>query len=146
MTDYKAGQRKFDRWLRESHGLTLSVQDNGLQTDSDGWQHFAWTMTVRHGRNGEPYEFPYRAGVAHKGKPTLVDIVGALFSDAQCVAYAQDFTEFCAELGYDSDSRKALDTYQSVQVNNGRLLRLFNVDSLTTLLRQAEPYMEAAGL
>lgn len=146
MTDYKAGQRAFDRWLRDVYGLTLSVRDNGLQTDDDGWQHFAWTMTVRKGRNGAPYEFPYRAGMAHKGKPTLVDIVAALFADARCVAYAWSFEEFCGELGYDTDSRKAEIIYRQIQVHNAQLVRLFDVDSLTALLRLAEPYVEAAGL
>lgn len=146
MTDYKAGQRKFDRWLRESHGLTLAVVDNGLQRDADGWEHFSWTMSVRVGRNGQPYTFLYRAGTAHRAKPTLVDIIGCLISDANCVV-DYDFEEFCDNLGYDSDSHKALVMYDQIRVQNADLLRLFpRFDSLAALLRAAEPYIEAAGL
>lgn len=39
--------------------------------------------------------------------PTIEDVLYCLLADASCVQYGQTFEEFCSELGYDTDSRKA---------------------------------------
>lgn len=148
-TDFRAGQRVFDEWLRNA-GLRLRhTAELGLQTDDTGWEHFAWTLTVANGPATDPssvgFEFPFKQGTAHTKKPTLVDIMAALLSDASCVA-GNSFTEFCDELGYDRDSRKAEETYKQIQVSNGRLLKLFRVSSLGSLVDKAQPLLEAAGL
>lgn len=40
-------------------------------------------------------------------------IVYAASSDASCYDCARDFDDFCAELGYDNDSRRALKIYRA---------------------------------
>lgn len=149
-TDYKKGQRAFNGWL-VGHGLKLAkVTELGLQND-DGWEHFAWTLTVENNYTAYlnpdecSYDFPFKQGTGHTKKPTLVDIMSALLSDAGCVV-GYDFTEFCDNLGYDRDSRKAADIYAQIQVSNGRLLKLFRTTNLSALLAEAQPLMEAAGL
>ncbi len=145
MTNYKAGQREFDRWLRDDHGFRIiRIVDKGLQRNGDGWDHFAWTMGVTSQHTAEVYEFPYMAGTAHKGKPTLIDMIGALLSDAGCATGS--FQDFCADLGYDDDSVKVRNLFDQILVNNGRLLRLFGATSLDALLSTVASRMEAAGL
>lgn len=52
--------------------------------------------------------------------PTLADVLSCIIMDAS--AEGVSFEEWCADCGYDSDSRKALDTYLACQ-SNGRKLR-----------------------
>lgn len=39
--------------------------------------------------------------------PSAEDVEESLVRDAQCVSYGETFEDFCLELGYDPDSRKA---------------------------------------
>lgn len=155
-TDYKSGQRAFNDWL-VGHGLKLvKVNELGLQRDDDGWEHFAWALTVTNYRNSYvkhglqtdegSFEFPFKQGTAHTKKPTLVDITAALLSDAETIINTDSFEDWAANLGYDTDSRKAEETYRQIQVNTGRLLRLFRTTDLAALLKKYEPLREAAGL
>jgi hypothetical protein len=67
-------------------------------------------------------------------KPTLADILYSLQSDANC---AQDtFADFCAETGYDEDSRKALETYLACQAEGVGLRSLgLNLQTLGELFQ-----------
>jgi hypothetical protein len=145
---YAAGQREVLRWLT-GYGIRLKrVNDLGMQRDDDGWDHFAWSVWVENWRGtDEPtqYAFPYRMGLAHTRKPTLVDIMAALLSDASCVV-DRDFEEFCSDLGYDTDSVRAKVLYDTIIVNNAKLAKLFRTTDLGGLLDKYEPLREEAGL
>lgn len=73
----------------------------------------------RHYPNGKPLEFKTRLTLDEKEQrktsrpntPQIEDVMYCLTSDAGCVAYGQSFEDFCAELGYDSDSIKAQKIY-----------------------------------
>lgn len=76
------------------------------------WPHFKWNIDI----NGEQFE--YKTGIGHvkNNKPTIPEIdhvLACLFSDAQCGQ--STFPDFCADFGYDTDSRKALETYLACQ-------------------------------
>jgi hypothetical protein len=146
MDNYKAGQREVMRWLT-AQGIRLKkVEDLGMKRDDDGWEHFAWRLTVENWRGGgASYEFPYMQGTAHTAKPTLVDIMSALLSDASCVL-GRDFGEFCSDLGYDPDSRKAERLYGQIVENNAKVCKLFGTTDLDELIERYEPLREAAGL
>lgn len=45
--------------------------------------------------------------------PDPYDIESCLVLDAQCAMEAADFDDFCANLGYDTDSRKAFEIYNA---------------------------------
>jgi hypothetical protein len=146
-SNYKAGQREVMRWLT-GYGIRLvKVDDLGMARDDDGWEHFAWTLTVENGYHNPPvkYEFPFRQGTAHTQKPTLVDLMSSLLSDASCVL-GNSFDDFCADLGYDPDSRKAEAIYHQIEENNAKLAKLFRTTDLDALLAKYEPLREAAGL
>lgn len=63
-------------------------------------------------------------------KPKIDDVLYALISDYQC---AQDsFNDFCSNLGYDTDSRKALQIYLDCQENGEKLRKTgLNLDKLS---------------
>lgn len=62
--------------------------------------------------NGEKHTCEYRQGTAHYTLPTAKEVLHSLKVDASCVIY-NDFEQFCAEFGYDTDSRKALATFEA---------------------------------
>jgi len=64
-----------------------------------------------------------KAGFLLKVNPTLADVLYCLLSDANGVE--QTFEEWASDLGYDSDSRKALKTYMACQKTRAALLKMF---------------------
>lgn len=137
--------------LLERLETTVTVAYLGYQLDKAGpkpWPHFAWRVTVM--RNGEGYSTDYRTGVAHAKPmpvrfrddlpeharleawrndkrapvwPSVADVVASLASDARSAT--DTFESFCSEMGYDTDSRRALDTYLACQGALNACRRLF---------------------
>lgn len=87
---------------------------------SDDWQDTAdkWIITI-----GKEV-FDYYTGTGHRkgGEPKIPELSSVLYSlvmDAN--ACDESFDDWCLNFGYDTNSRKALDTYLSCQVNATRL-------------------------
>lgn len=70
--------------------------------------------------------------------PEAPDVLHSLFSDAQ--SGNESFAEFCGNLGYDEDSRKALDTYLTCQRIAQDLLRFLGPALYRSLEEEVEPY------
>lgn len=71
--------------------------------------HWIVTLVYEPGiRKTMPVHFSM--GMAHQGKePRTEEVLSCLLSDASCAQ--EDFAEWCSNLGYDEDSRKAERTY-----------------------------------
>jgi hypothetical protein len=113
----------------EAHNVKVTVdEDRGIQTDADGWAHYAYTVTLhvddrsRSGiswRQGTAYKVWQEPNKANKMQGAWVgippknasSILSALLSDSDGADYS--FQEWCADYGYDSDSRKAEATYHA---------------------------------
>jgi|CXWL01.1.fsa_nt_gi hypothetical protein len=96
-----------------------------------------WSCLLHYkGRRMESIE--YHQGSAHKKPPTPADVLFCLISDAQC-ADGHDFEDFCLDLGYSPDSRKALTTYLDCQ-STGRRLRTFLGKDFATFAEAAQDY------
>jgi len=54
---------------------------------------------------GRSITTPFFMGSAHCSEPTAADVLSSLVLDTQCGE--ESFEDFCADLGYDPDSRKA---------------------------------------
>ena len=81
---------------------------------SDNWQDTAdqWLVTI----GGQVFD--YFTGIGHRKddisqKPKLDDVLYALIGDAS--ASEESFDDWCSNFGYDTDSRKALETYLQCQ-------------------------------
>lgn len=61
-------------------------------------------------------------------KPSAYDVLACLD-----VLYSDNFDDFCADFGYDTDSIKAEKTYRASQEQDRALRRLFTVDQLEKL-------------
>jgi hypothetical protein len=68
--------------------------------------------------------------------PTLTDVLYALNSDAQSVCHGQTFEDFCADFGYDDDSRKAEGIFNACRDTWCALIRLgADFDELSELFQ-----------
>lgn len=99
---------------------------HGEQTDREGWRHDLWDIEI----NGVTVE--YRTGIglretvrhAHPRPvpPPPDSVLHSLIMDWQCSR--DSFEDFCANFGYDEDSRRALDTYLACQESGKKLLKM----------------------
>ena len=84
--------------------------------------------------------FDYFMGIGNAANScTLSEVLHCLFLDAQLAE--DDFEDFCANLGYNEDSIKALDIYKDVQRNTKKLKR-----ALGDSYRKIEMQIEKLGL
>jgi hypothetical protein len=76
------------------------------------WRGNAYKVTLRF--QGRQLTVPFFTGDLHPW-PTTRDVVECLASDFFCFdsEYVRDFEDFCSNLGYDPDSRKAEAQYRS---------------------------------
>jgi hypothetical protein len=124
------------------HGITMRiVGDYGLTTDDDGWAHNRYTVRISH--DGRSLITPWRAGTGlpklTTGADDVASVLDALRSDAQSYAYARDFADWCADFGYDTDSRKAEKIYRACGNIGHRLERVFGADLYLDMIDNVEP-------
>lgn len=81
------------------------------------WRGQGWNVTLARGELGVDWAevaVPFWMGEAHgKTKPTALDVMECLCSDAASIENATRFEEWASELGYDADSRRAEAIYKS---------------------------------
>lgn len=70
--------------------------------------------------------------------PTTASVLYSLLLDAEIGQYT--FPELCQDLGYDEDSRKALDTYLACQTVSKQLNSIFNCSEISHLQTLLEDY------
>lgn len=115
------------------NGGGLYVADKQVPGRDVPWEDTAWHWRVSITFNERTVRTPYKCGSGHVTRkpfagvdyyrptpPKAADVLSNLISDAECSD--QSFADFCAELGYDEDSRRALETYLACQ-NAGREVR-----------------------
>ena len=113
------------------------VDDNPNMLDDGDWKKSAthWRLIIRRGNKQMTTYFSQ--GSAHTKEPTLSDILDCLASDASSIDNARSFEEWCGELGYDTDSRKAERIYNICVKQMESLNRLLG-DDFKTLLYDTE--------
>ena len=100
--------------------------------DGDDWKDGAnhWEVTLSLG--GRILTVPYWTGVGIKEAPNAQDVVGSMLSDATCADGT--FADFCDNMGMDTDSRKALATYEACQQSGADLRTLVGGEHYRALL------------
>jgi hypothetical protein len=68
-----------------------------------------WTVTLKYKRRQMTFEFWTSETI---GKPSLGMILESLISTASDIDRNDSFDSWCHELGYDTDSRQAYETYK----------------------------------
>lgn len=80
----------------------------------------------------------YSMGLGLQGEPELSDVLDSLAMDAQGYENAGDFEDWANEYGYDTDSRKAEKTYNTIGEQSKRLRKLLGRTEYTVLLEKVE--------
>jgi hypothetical protein len=70
----------------------------------------------------------FSMGPAHCKEPTPKDVLECLFLDASSVENSRSFEDWCSDLGYETDSRKAESTYIVCGRQASKLHRLLGED------------------
>lgn len=116
----------------------------GEQVNSEGWKHDAWAVTLGSWhtdyKTGLGWRIPRKYYLWKRSDPharncycltcrklptiSAADVLHSLFLDSQ--AGSQSFEEWCSDFGYDTDSRKALDTYLKCGEIAKELRRIFS--------------------
>lgn len=127
--------------------LEQFCQDRALTmkaSPADHNPHMANSADMDHWRctisgNGRKFRVTFSMGRGHNGKaPTLPDVLSCLASDASGYENARDLADFCAEYGYDTDSRKAEKTYRVIGQQAARLRGFLGDESYSVLLYNTE--------
>jgi len=120
----------------------------------DSWEKFNFLLIFKKGKEtftsyfSESHKEPFSLGkmtiADHKKAVERLevenkypDIFGALncfVSDSDCLEY--DFEEWCDNLGFDSDSRKAEKTYKACISQTKGFKKLFDVESVANYLEE----------
>jgi hypothetical protein len=96
-----------------AHGITGRIYkaDEGTKPPADFAGARCWRVRITNAR-GEVLTTPFYTGAAID-RPTVADVLACLASD-----YIEDgttFEQWADEMGYDTDSRKALATFHAVE-------------------------------
>jgi hypothetical protein len=111
--------------------------------DGRPWEHDAWSVAfTRSGK--QPLALPYKTGTGHRSKefgrpnaPHAADVLHSIVCDDTRGA---SFAEWCADFGYDEDSRRALAVYEQCQKQTDAARRFLGRDLLATIADLLQDY------
>jgi hypothetical protein len=114
--------------------------DEGVPHDRvPDWALDNYSFEVTISRNGNEATFDFFMGQGTDGTPKLENVLECLVSDYQSYKSTASFIEWADEYGFDSDSIKALNTYNLVKENAIKLDTLLTgieVDALQETLEE----------
>lgn len=115
--------------LCEEKGVKAKAVYGNKSADTgklEEWQRAAqpWTVTLRY--QGRRLTVEFWQGQAHTEPPTAADVLSCLITDTDCGE--REFEEFCSDLGYDPDSRKAESTWKACAKTAVKVRRLLGDD------------------
>jgi hypothetical protein len=129
--------------LIQDLGITATstrVDRNPNMDDSENMDH--WRVALKYKDGGIQtvrMSVYFSKGSGHKGaEPTAEEVLDCMASDAAGVENAQSFDDWCSEYGYDTDSRKALRTFNTCKRQGERLRRFLGVSAYNDLLWETE--------
>lgn len=110
----------------QKHDITATVKrtpKNPHMQDSE--KNMLNYLVTLHFSDGKMKVY-FSTGKGWKSQPVASDVLSCLVFDAQTVksrqSFEESFEEWCQELGYDSDSRKAEATYNIIKRQTARLV------------------------
>lgn len=100
------------------------------ELNGQAWEHDKWSFTFTRTDVKKSINFDYHTGVGHRIKSKLSKEYSAVKPGPAGIIYSvimggnachQSFADWCAALGYDTDSRKALAMYEACQQEYNKL-------------------------
>lgn len=136
MTSTNATVQTVDQFVSR-HGIkmiALKAHNPGTGTAADkAARHWSCKLSVPADRTGGMI-VPYFQGSAHTALPTAADVLDCLASDISGLDNAGGFYHWCGEYGFDTDSRKATDIYETILRQSRELRALLGADGLAELM------------
>jgi len=109
--------------------LSISYLKHGKYFDDDKDSRDIYSCTLKRGKKSYKFNFGQSIRNSDFGiKPTAYDILTCLQKYD-----VGDFENFCGEFGYDTDSRKAENTYKAVDKEYKSLAKLFSENELSLM-------------
>jgi hypothetical protein len=125
------------RAFLEAYPVTLEILDGpDYQRDAEQWEHNAYRVELRH--EARTMVSPWRQGILCVGDPTVERVLDSIASDCASVENARDFADWCDEVGYDTDSRKAEATYYECREQARKLRAMLGDKAAKELLWEVE--------
>ena len=127
-------EKTIKQFIKEN-GLTMSCEyadSNPNMKDSQNMNHYKVTIKRRFKVFGNYLDSRYgfkqmtlyfSQGYGVEGEPTLESVLSCLISDSYC---GRSFQDFCDNLGYDNDSRKAEKTFKATLKQTSKLKKLLD--------------------
>ena len=127
-------EKTIKQFIKEN-GLTMSCEyadSNPNMKDSQNMNHYKVTIKRRFKVFGNYLDSRYgfkqmtlhfSQGYGVEGEPTLESVLSCLISDSYC---GSSFQDFCDNLGYDNDSRKAEKTFKATLKQTSKLKKLLD--------------------
>lgn len=120
--------------------ITMTVEradSNPAQPEWNDADHWRCRLVSR--LNKSRMTVYFSKGYGHHGaEPIASEVLDCLAMDAAGIENSGDFTDWCNEYGYDTDSRKAERTFKLIQKQADQLRRLLGDDSYNELLWNTE--------
>ncbi len=107
--------------LTETLGIKITSQYGGVDTPDD-WPRGTHPYKVTLRFQKRQLTVPFFMGPANEKEPTVADVLYCLAIDARA-GEDDSFADFCSNMGYDTDSRKAMDTWKACVTMAPRLRR-----------------------
>ncbi len=107
--------------------VKIVAEHEGVEPSPDftpGHRPYKVRLTYQH----RAMTTPFFMGPALEHEPTAEEVLEALLSDASTFESTRSFEEWAAELGFDSDSRKAARIYRLTKMQTDKLKRLLSTD------------------
>jgi hypothetical protein len=117
--------------LISRHNVRAEAAYGGAPYNESFPNSHPWLVTLRMGRR--QMSVPFYTGAALTDDPDAEMVLDCLASDAATVENARSFDEWCSELGYDTDSRKAERDYK-LTIRQTRRLRRFLAEHAETFI------------
>lgn len=112
---------------------------------TDNWKHDLWHISFYRRGLQKSCEFEFRTGIGHRSKktglairPKAAIVLHSITRDAS--ARNQSFPDWCADYGYDSDSIKALNTYNECCEAATKLRQVFKVEEIAKIAELTQDY------
>jgi hypothetical protein len=118
----------------QANGLAMTATRVGAAGGDWGRGATEWQVTLRAERNGATMIVPFHMGSAHTDAPDLATVLDCLALDSAGFENATGFADWADEYGFDSDSIKALRTYEQVEEQAHSLRALLGQEAYDELL------------
>ena len=127
---------QIERFIRDNrirHSVEWVDSNPNMNDMPEGSRHFKVVLR----RPNRQMTVFFSQGPAIEKEPTVADVLDCLAGDSESVR-AYDFEEWCGELGYDTNSRKAERTFEVCRHQAQKLSRFLGNVSYNQLLEVVE--------